>query len=125
LRKSVSAGEPRRAGFLCGKGSFQSKATYHEHHARTAERGSEVRPFDWFICLDQANKLSVYARQYTGNADTYGYIQIMIDKKLIFAHRLAFLYMDGALPPADKCVDHINGNPKDNRWDNTYRYPVC
>jgi hypothetical protein len=26
--------------------------------------------------------------------------------------------MDGALPPADKCVDHINGNPKDNRWDN-------
>jgi hypothetical protein len=42
----------------------------------------------------------------------------MIDKKLIFAHRLAFLYMDGALPPADKCVDHINGNPKDNRWDN-------
>nr|DAL14988.1 MAG TPA_asm: hypothetical protein [Caudoviricetes sp.] len=64
MRKSVSAGEPRRAGFLCGKGSFQSKAyAYHEHHPRTAERGSEVRPFDWFIRLDQANKLTVYAWQ--------------------------------------------------------------
>ena len=32
------------------------------------------------------------------------------------SHRLAFLYMTGAWPT--QCVDHINGEPSDNRWSN-------
>lgn len=87
----------------------------------TQERLKEVLKYDpltgLFVWIKRTNSRSTPSK-IAGNADTYGYIQIMIDKKLIFAHRLAFLYMDGALPPADKCVDHINGNPKDNRWDN-------
>lgn len=44
------------------------------------------------------------------------YIRINIHKKTYRAHRLAFLYMEGKLPPED--VDHINGNGEDNRWSN-------
>jgi hypothetical protein len=45
-----------------------------------------------------------------------GYLRISIDGKRNYAHRLAFLYMSGEMPPDD--VDHINGNVQDNRWGN-------
>jgi len=44
------------------------------------------------------------------------YRAIGIGGKQIHAHRLAFLYMLGELPGDD--VDHINGDPLDNRWEN-------
>lgn len=34
------------------------------------------------------------------------------------AHRLAFLYMTGAMPPEGVDVDHMNGVRNDNRWAN-------
>lgn len=34
----------------------------------------------------------------------------------IFAHRVAWVYMTGALPTNE--IDHIDGNPSNNRWDN-------
>ena len=48
--------------------------------------------------------------------DLNGYIGFKIDYKMHYAHRLAFLYMTGELPPED--VDHINMDRKDNRWSN-------
>jgi len=45
-----------------------------------------------------------------------GYIQIGIGGKYYLAHRLAFLYVNGVFPT--DLVDHINGNPRDNRWTN-------
>lgn len=45
-----------------------------------------------------------------------GYIGIGIDGSKYQAHRLAFLFMEGSFPPAQ--VDHVNGNPADNRWCN-------
>jgi Demerecviridae HNH endonuclease len=46
----------------------------------------------------------------------HGYLEICIDRELIRAHRLAFLYMTGRLPGA--YVDHANRDKTDNRWAN-------
>lgn len=44
------------------------------------------------------------------------YVELWVDGKSYTAHRLAFLYMTGAFPPAN--VDHINLDRSDNRWVN-------
>ena len=44
------------------------------------------------------------------------YVQIAIDGKQFYAHRLAWLYIYGAFPLLN--IDHINGNKRDNRIAN-------
>lgn len=44
-----------------------------------------------------------------------GHLRIQIDGKRYLAHRLAWLYVHGSLPDV---LDHINGDPKDNRIAN-------
>lgn len=51
-----------------------------------------------------------------GWADTKGYIRIEINHKPYAAHRLAWLYVYGRFPSEQ--IDHINGNPSDNRIAN-------
>lgn len=51
-----------------------------------------------------------------GCINVHGYIQIHLLGKIHLAHRLAFLWMNGALPQLS--VDHINGIRSDNRWAN-------
>lgn len=48
-----------------------------------------------------------------GSANNQGYLVIRINKKLCKAHRLAWLYVYGAISIFD--IDHINGNKIDNR----------
>ena len=50
-----------------------------------------------------------------GCVDTKGYIKCTLDKRSTYGHRLAFLYMTGAIPEE---IDHINGNPSNNIWTN-------
>ena len=50
------------------------------------------------------------------NNDTYHPIQVKIDGRLYFAHRLIWLYMQGV--PIPDQIDHINGDASDNRWNN-------
>ena len=45
-----------------------------------------------------------------------GYIQIAVRRKIYQAHRLAWFYVHGAWPKEQ--IDHINGNPGDNRLCN-------
>lgn len=45
-------------------------------------------------------------------------IQIMIDGKNYRPHRLAWLYMTGALPEGDLEIDHRDGDQHNNRWTN-------
>jgi hypothetical protein len=58
----------------------------------------------------------VKAGDIAGRTIQNGYVQICIDGTYYLAHRLAFLYMTGSFPA--QMVDHINGNPRDNRWAN-------
>lgn len=51
-----------------------------------------------------------------GCVGSNGYVNIGIKKKYYFAHRLAWLYFYGEFPK--KNIDHINGNPTDNRISN-------
>jgi len=43
-------------------------------------------------------------------------LRIRINKKLYFAHRLAWLYMIGDWPQNE--IDHIDGNSRNNKWSN-------
>ena len=44
-----------------------------------------------------------------------GYISISHNKKTYNAHRLIFFYFHGYMP---KYIDHVNGNPSDNKIEN-------
>lgn len=55
------------------------------------------------------------AGNVAGHDNGRGYIKLSISGARYYAHRLAFLWMDGRYP---NTVDHINGNPSDNRWAN-------
>jgi hypothetical protein len=48
-----------------------------------------------------------------GTLHSSGYFHITINKRTYKAHRLAWLYVYGKWP--NKMIDHINGNPNDNR----------
>ena len=51
-----------------------------------------------------------------GTTDALGYVTIRVDGVSHKAHRLAWLYVYGAFP--EKHLDHINGNPSDNKISN-------
>lgn len=56
------------------------------------------------------------AGDVAGKVETTGYVRIKIDGKLYAAHRLAWLFVTGKFP--NNQIDHINGNRKDNRFNN-------
>ncbi len=58
----------------------------------------------------------IRAGQKAGCDNSHGYAVISVDNTLHGAHRLAWLYMTGAMPKEH--IDHINGDRGDNRWKN-------
>jgi len=56
------------------------------------------------------------AGMQAGKLNTSGHRQIMIEGSLFLAHRLAWLYVNGAWP--DRQIDHVNGVRDDNRLAN-------
>ena len=72
--------------------------------------------FYWIV-----SKSNIPAGSKAGSVNSSGYVSIMADKQRHYAHRLAFLYMLGRMPTHE--VDHINGNPRDNRWINLREVP--
>jgi hypothetical protein len=70
-----------------------------------------------------SNSNRVKTGSIAGGVDkSTGYIRISVNGKLHYAHRLAFLFMDGKFPLEQ--VDHANGVCDDNRWLNI-RHASC
>lgn len=51
-----------------------------------------------------------------GRITAQGRMQIGVDKKQYFVHRLVWLFETGAWP--EGMLDHVNGDPLDNRYHN-------
>lgn len=71
----------------------------------------ETGVFTWAVSRRRIRIGSV-----TGYVCLSGHVQIGVDGKLYYAHRLAWLYMTGRWPANE--IDHINGNRADNRFIN-------
>jgi hypothetical protein len=71
----------------------------------------ETGIFTWIVA-PRGHRAGVVAG-YNKRRD--GYRTICIDKCHYLAHRLAWFYMTGEWP---SLIDHINGIPDDNRWQN-------
>lgn len=51
-----------------------------------------------------------------GTINKAGYVQIRVDGRLHYAHRLSWLHVHGEWPAAD--IDHLSGVRSDNRLEN-------
>jgi hypothetical protein len=58
----------------------------------------------------------IKAGTVAGGLISSGYWSIGLDNYRFLAHRLAWLYMHGVMPPAE--IDHIDGDPTNNRIAN-------
>lgn len=71
----------------------------------------ETGLFTWLV-----SRGCVKAGHTSGWTDQHGRVFLSVDFKWRRAHRLAWLYMTGEWPKEE--IDHINGNPSDNRFCN-------
>ena len=76
----------------------------------------ETGVFTW---LDNPERGEAWRNRYPGTVAgtklATGYISISLSKKPYLAHRLAFLFVHGYIPPE---VDHIDGDTENNRIKN-------
>ena len=71
---------------------------------------SENGLFSWNVTRGKSRKGNV-----AGHKNKIGYIEIGLDNKLYLAHRLVFVYLHGC---CNGNVDHIDGNPGNNKVGN-------
>jgi hypothetical protein len=76
--------------------------------------------FTWKI--DRPGRWKIKAGDRAGSSlvDNSGktYRRICFNHVYVKEHRLAFLFMEGEMPPDDVEVDHDDGNGENNKWDN-------
>lgn len=81
---------------------------------------------DWLLRYDPETGIFTHNRQgqgrrlgrASGRVNEFGYQMLWLNHRRYRAHRVAWLLMTGAWPPAGKDVDHINRVRSDNRWVN-------
>lgn len=72
----------------------------------------ETGMFTWLVNRGSRGR----AGAEVGCPTTQGYLRVMVDKKLHYLHRLAWLYETGRWPTEH--IDHKNGCVSDNRFVN-------
>lgn len=72
----------------------------------------ETGVFSWSVDLSNG----IQSGDTAGSINKDGYMLIGINRRLYYAHRLAWLYIYGQFPK--QCIDHINRNKSDNRIAN-------
>lgn len=73
---------------------------------------ADTGKFSWVSAPSRA----VCAGSMAGSVHPSGHVYISLKRKLYAAHRLAWLYVYGTWPRCS--IDHINGDPADNRIEN-------
>lgn len=73
-------------------------------------------PRDETILKNKSWNSRLAGRQAGAIKRSTGYVSISLFNCGYLAHRLAFLWVDGAMPKDQ--VDHANGKRSDNRWSN-------
>lgn len=83
----------------------------------TAERLRELVHYDpeTGIFTRKTDRGGYKAGGVMGTPSHRGYRKLCVDKVHYYAHRLAWLYVNGEMP---KVIDHINGDTSDNRIAN-------
>jgi hypothetical protein len=71
----------------------------------------ETGLFHW-----RASRVGCRPGKIAGNSKSGWAVRIRIHSVCYYAHRLVWLYVHGRWPTVE--IDHINGNPKDNRLAN-------
>jgi hypothetical protein len=69
--------------------------------------------FRWIV-----SKQGVTIGQVAGSPVKAGYSRIHLEGKLYQTSHLVFLYMTGSFPTEDQEVDHIDRNPRNDKWNN-------
>lgn len=86
----------------------------------TVERLRQVLSYDpesgLFTWANHAGAKNAYAGKPAGARTNANRIIIRVDYRIYFAHRLAWLYMTERWP--EHQIDHIDGDPSNNRWAN-------
>lgn len=82
----------------------------------TAERLREVLDYDPDTGLFAWKGGRGRGYRRVGTKHPLGYLRVCVDQRDYLAHRLAWLYVHGAWPPAQ--IDHRNGDRQDNRIAN-------
>jgi len=86
----------------------------------TQERLKEVLSYDpetgVFVRKITANNNKAKKGDLAGHLNKIGYLEMKVDGKRYYAHRLAWLYVNGYFPELN--IDHINRKRNDNRIKN-------
>jgi len=85
----------------------------------TAERLRELLSYDPVsgVFTNRVSRCNVCAGAVAGSlSKANGYIEVGMDGKSYYAHRLAVLYMTGRWP--EGYTDHKDGNRANNAWEN-------
>ncbi len=99
--------------------SFEVAMRYFEYRPKDGKFFRKLRPRDNFKTdLNYSYHLSLVGRE-CGYIDSKGYVRLHVGNWQILAHRMAWLLMTGELPKFPEYeIDHIDGNPANNSWDN-------